>query len=61
MKLTMKPETIARRTLERAAETAARKANHLNRLVELVQRDGVDSIWVELLAEHQARLSSEAV
>ena len=61
MKIKMKPETIARRAAERVIETAARSADHAKRLAELVERDGPDSIWPELLAEHLARLPAGAV
>ena len=56
MQIKMKPETIARRAAERAIETATRRAGHAKRLAELVERDGPDSLWPELLAEHLARL-----
>lgn len=56
MKIKMKPETIARRAVERAIETAARRASLARSLAELAERDGPDSIWPELLAEHLARL-----
>lgn len=51
MKIQMKPETIARRAAQRIADAAARKENHKIELQKLVDRDGPDSIWVELLAE----------
>jgi hypothetical protein len=47
----MKPETIARRAAKRAAEIASRRASSRARLQALVERDGPDSIWAELLAE----------
>jgi hypothetical protein len=52
--LTMKPETIARRAAKRIADTAARKQSTTERLKALVERDGPDSIWAELLAEQAA-------
>jgi hypothetical protein len=56
MQIKMKPETIARRAAERAIENATRYHRHTLRLAELVERDGPDSLWPELLAEHLARL-----
>lgn len=46
----MKPETIARRARERAAERMSSKASRVERLTELTARHGSDSIWAELLA-----------
>ena len=57
MQIKMKPETIARRAAERVIETANRRACHAKSLAELAERDGPDSIWPELLAEHLAQLS----
>jgi|tagenome__1003787_1003787.scaffolds.fasta_scaffold16926735_2 O-methyltransferase involved in polyketide biosynthesis len=47
----MKPETIARRAAKRVAETARRNEVMRDRLAALVERDGKDSIWAEMLAE----------
>lgn len=49
--LEMKPETIARRAAKRVADTAERKRFYKERLQGLVERDGSDSIWAEMLAE----------
>jgi hypothetical protein len=49
--LTMKPETIARRAKKRVADVAARRDAVSERLLALVERDGPNSIWAELLAE----------
>ena len=51
MQVQMKPETIARRAAKRTVDTAARRTSSTERLRALVERDGPDSIWAELLAE----------
>lgn len=51
MKIVMRPETIARRANERTARNAERKAVRVARLTALVERDGADSVWAEMLAE----------
>lgn len=50
-KVRMKPETIARRAKKRIADKAARKVEQIERLKALVERDGPNSIWVEMLEE----------
>ncbi len=52
--LAMKPETIARRAAKRVADRSASKASRIERLTALIERDGPDSIWTEMLAEGQA-------
>jgi hypothetical protein len=47
----MKPETILRRASERRNESASRRAYLIQRLRDSAERDGADSIWVEMLAE----------
>jgi hypothetical protein len=49
----MKPETIARRRIERAQEIAARKVELRQRLAEKVANDpeGESGIWAEMLRE----------
>lgn len=51
----MKPETIMRRARKRAAEIAERRAESRARVLALIERDGPDSIWPEMLAEMDAR------
>ena len=55
MHITMKPETIERRARERAAKRIERRADLRRRLIEKVERDGPESIWAEMLAEHDAK------
>ena len=50
-KIVMKPETIARRAIERAAARRSRREEMIKRVRALVERDGPDSIWPGMLAE----------
>lgn len=54
MHIQMKPDTIARRAAKRVIDTATRRAASADRLRALAERDGPDSIWVELLAEQKS-------
>lgn len=56
MKVKMKPETIARRAREAAAEKLRRRTEAVERLTRLAERDGPDSIWADMLVEASARL-----
>lgn len=51
----MKPETIARRAAERAAKRERDAATLTARLREAAERNGPDSIFHELAAEHTQR------
>lgn len=51
----MKPETIARRTAERAKQQAEQSASLRRRLEAKVREHGPDSIYAEMLAEHDKR------
>lgn len=51
----MKPETIARRAAKAAADKAERYATMTARLLSLIERDGPDSIWPDMLREHLER------
>ena len=55
MKVTMKPETIARRVAEMTAQREASRRILRCRLAEKAAAEGPDSIWAEMLAEHDAR------
>ena len=55
MKVTMKPETLARRAAEMAAQREASRRILRCRLAEKVAAEGPGSIWAEMLAEHDAR------
>ena len=50
MKVQMKPETIARRAVERRAAASERKAQLIARLQVMATKEP-DGIWKELLAE----------
>lgn len=52
----MKPETIARRAKDAAAEKLRRRTESVARLTELVARDP-DGIWQELLDDAKVRLA----
>lgn len=51
MKVTMKPETLARRARERAEERVASRAELVASLEAKVAEHGPESIWAGLLAE----------
>jgi hypothetical protein len=51
----MKPETIARRSAEMIAQREAMRQIMRSRLAEKAAAEGPDSIWAEMLAEHDAR------
>lgn len=55
----MKPETTARRRAEHARRRAEQKEESIARLRKLVERDGPDSIWGELLDEAMRRVRVE--
>ena len=50
-KVTMKPETIARRKIQHQKEMEARHKDLIKRLQEKVDLEGKDSIWAEMLEE----------
>lgn len=54
MKIRMKPETIARRAAKRAADREQIRVARHARLRELIERDGPNSIWAEMLATEEA-------
>lgn len=49
----MKPETIERRRIERAAKQAASTALRIERLKAKAAEAGPDSIWAEMLKEQR--------
>lgn len=51
----MKPETVARRRRARLAAQRARVRDTRAHLEAKADEEGPDSIWAEMLAEHQAR------
>lgn len=53
MQVQMKQETIDRRASRRALDMIERKNNLIARLREKAEAEGPDSIWAELLREHQ--------
>ena len=52
-------ETQARIAREHKVAMAARIAETRKRLVELVKRDGEDSLWADMLREHDIRRVQE--
>lgn len=49
----MKPETVARRRRERAERRAQSRATLIARLRAKADEAGPESIWAEMLAEHE--------
>ena len=56
----MKPETVARRAVERSKAREASRADLRARLAAKALRDGPGSLFADLLAEHDARVAAEA-
>lgn len=59
-RVAMKPETIERRAVNRASELKQRALDSRLRLLFLVNRDGHESIWQGLLAEHDERHNEQS-
>jgi hypothetical protein len=55
--MAMKPETLARRAVKRAAAVAERHATLITRLSAKVAEHGQDSIWAEMLAALRAQVA----